>query len=53
MIIGGFSITSSPLHRDSIDLAIKRIPEGRVSVHVHDRAEVGDPVRIDGGFGAF
>ena len=52
-IIGGFSITSSPLHRDYIDLAIKRIPEGRASVHVHDRAEVGDPVMIDGGYGTF
>ena len=27
-VIGGFSITSSPLHRDYIDLAIKKIRTG-------------------------
>ena len=34
-VIGGFSITSSPLHRDYIDLAIKKIPDGRASVYLH------------------
>jgi len=52
-IIGGFSMTSSPLHRDYIELAIKRIPEGRASVYLHDRAQVGDKVIIDGGYGDF
>ena len=52
-IIGGFSITSSPLHRDYIDLAIKRIPEGRASVYLHDCVGVGDRVIIDGGYGDF
>ncbi len=52
-IIGGFSITSSPLHRDYIELTIKRIPEGRASVYLHDRVGVGDQVIIDGGYGEF
>ena len=52
-IIGGFSITSSPLHRDYIELAIKKIPEGRASVYLHDRVGIGDKVIIDGGYGDF
>ena len=52
-IIGGFSMTSSPLHRDYIELAIKRIPEGRASMYLHDRINVGDRVIIDGGYGDF
>jgi ferredoxin-NADP reductase len=52
-VIGGFSITSSPLHRDYIDLAIKKIPDGRASVYLHERVQVGDGVTIDGGYGDF
>lgn len=52
-ILGGFSITSSPLRKDSIELAIKKIPEGRASVHMHERARVGDELTIDGGHGDF
>jgi len=52
-LIGGFSITSSPVHRDYIDLAIKKIPEGRASVYLHERVRVGDVVTIDGGYGDF
>ena len=52
-VIGGFSITSSPLHRDYIDLAIKKIPDGRASVYLHERVQVGDRVTIDGGYGDF
>jgi ferredoxin-NADP reductase len=52
-LIGGFSITSSPVHRDYIDLAIKKIPDGRASVYLHERVRVGDVVTIDGGYGDF
>ena len=52
-LIGGFSITSSPLHQDYIDLAIKKIPDGQASVYLHERARVGDVVTIDGGYGDF
>jgi ferredoxin-NADP reductase len=52
-LIGGFSITSSPLHRDYLDLAIKKIPEGRASVYLHERVRVGDVVTVDGGYGDF
>lgn len=52
-IIGGFSITSSPLHRDYIELAIKKIPEGQASLYLHDCSRAGDTVIIDGGYGDF
>ena len=52
-IIGGFSMTSSPLHQDYVELAIKRIPEGQASMYMHDRISVGDRVIIDGGYGDF
>ena len=52
-LIGGFSITSSPLHRDYIELAIKKIPDGEASVYLHERVGVGDVVTIDGGYGDF
>lgn len=52
-MIGGFSITSSPVHQDYIDLAIKKIPDGRASVYLHEHVRVGDVVTIDGGYGEF
>lgn len=51
MIVGGFSVTSSPRHRGAIELAIKRIPLGEASVYLHDVAKVGDLFTVDGGYG--
>ena len=53
VVVGGFSITSSPLQKGSIELAVKKIREGRASVYLHERARVGDLITIDGGYGDF
>lgn len=53
VLVGGFSITSSPLHEDYIEIAVKKIPEGRASVRMHECVEVGDVVMVDGGYGDF
>ena len=51
--VAGLSITSSPLQKRSIELAVKKIPEGRASVYLHEKAQVGDELVIDGGYGDF
>lgn len=53
VIVGGFSITSSPLHEDYIEIAVKKIPTGRASVYMHENVEVGDVLIVDGGYGDF
>ena len=53
LIIGGFSITSSPLQKGQIELAVKRIPHGLASVYMHEHARIEDVVTIDGGHGDF
>lgn len=53
IVVGGFSITSSPLHDDYIEIAVKKLPHGRASVHMHEHIEVGDTVMFDGGYGDF
>ncbi|MSQ22897.1 MAG: FAD-dependent oxidoreductase [Dehalococcoidia bacterium] len=53
MQVGGFSITSSPLQRGSIEIAVKKIPSGVPSVYLHERARVGDSFMIEGGSGEF
>ena len=52
-VVGGFSMTSSPLRKGYVELAVKRIPEGQASVYLHDRVAVGDLVTLDGGYGDF
>ena len=52
-VVGGFSMTSSPLWKGYVELAVKRIPEGQASVHLHDKVAVGDLVTLDGGHGDF
>ena len=51
--VGGFSITSSPLQRGTIELAIKKLPHGFAANYLHQRAKVGDSFVIQGGFGGF
>ncbi|MDO8750889.1 MAG: FAD-dependent oxidoreductase [Dehalococcoidia bacterium] len=51
--VGGFSITSSPLQRGSIEIAVKKIQSGVPSVYLHERAREGDSFMIEGGFGDF
>ena len=51
--VAGFSITSSPLATETIDLAVKLVGENAVTCHLHKRAQVGDRLYIDGGQGHF
>lgn len=49
--VGGYSMTSSPLVRDSVELAIKWSDANPVTRHLHEQARVGDQVNLDGGQG--
>jgi len=49
--VGGYSMTSSPLSRGFIELAIKESEENPVTMHLHHHAHVGDEVTLDGGQG--
>ena len=47
----GYSMTSSPLSRGAIELAVKKIGENPVTLHLHERARVGDTIYVKGGQG--
>jgi ferredoxin-NADP reductase len=49
----GYSITTSPVHRGEIELAIKASARHPLSRWVHERARVGDRVRVTQGQGPF
>ncbi|MEW6591910.1 MAG: FAD-dependent oxidoreductase [Pseudomonadota bacterium] len=49
----GYSITTSPLRRGEIELAIKASARHPVARWVHERARVGDRVRVSQGQGPF
>ncbi|WP_324778542.1 ferredoxin--NADP reductase [Thiobacillus sedimenti] len=49
----GYSITTSPIHRGEIELAIKASGRHPLSRWVHERAAVGDRVRVSQGQGPF
>lgn len=49
----GYSITSSPIHPGEIELAIKASARHPVARWVHERAAVGDRVRVSQGQGPF
>ncbi len=49
----GYSITTSPIHEGGIELAIRASARHPVARWVHERAQVGDPVRISQGQGPF
>jgi ferredoxin-NADP reductase len=49
----GYSITTSPIHQGEIELAIKASARHPVARWVHERAAVGDPVRVSQGQGPF
>ncbi len=50
---GGFSITSSPLLQGFIQIAVKRLPERKASLFLHDRSKEGDEVFLMGPSGDF
>lgn len=49
----GYSITTSPIHQGEIELAIKASTRHPVARWVHERARVGDRVRVSQGQGPF
>ena len=49
----GYSITTSPIHQDGIELAVKASARHPVARWVHERARVGDHVRVSQGQGPF
>lgn len=49
----GYSITTSPVHDGNIELAIKSSARHPVARWVHERAAVGDRVRVSQGQGPF
>ena len=49
----GYSITTSPIHTGEIELAIKASTRHPVARWVHERARVGDRVRVSQGQGPF
>jgi len=49
----GYSITTSPIHQGEIELAIKSSARHPVARWAHERARVGDRVRVSQGQGPF
>ena len=49
----GYSITTSPLHQGGIELAIKASARHPVARWVHEKARVGDPVKVSQAQGPF
>lgn len=48
-----YSIASSPMEKDHIELVIGYVPEGIATTYVHQHLEVGDEVTINGPYGDF
>ncbi len=48
-----YSISSSPTHREYVDLTVKREPRGAVSRHIVDLLKVGNQVEAAGPVGRF
>jgi ferredoxin-NADP reductase len=48
-----FSIASSPLESDYIEVAVKRYPNGRMTHWLHDHAKVGQAMKVKGPQGDF
>ncbi len=48
-----YSISSSPMQRDCVDLTVRREPRGAVSRHINDLLEVGDQIETQGPVGRF
>ncbi len=51
LLVGGYSLTSSPLEGPDVELAIKQAHENRVTRYLHERAEIGEEVTLAGGQG--
>lgn len=51
--VAGYSMTSSPLTKGSIDLAVKLVGQNPVTYFLHRRAKVGDQFFVEEGQGDF
>jgi len=48
-----YSIASDPEYRHTVDLIIRRVPQGTCTVYCFEHLKVGDEVRLSGPFGDF
>jgi ferredoxin-NADP reductase len=48
-----YSISSSPTHREYVEVSVKREPRGAVSRHISDLLKVGDRIEAGGPVGRF
>ena len=49
----GYSITSTPLERDSLSIAVKKLPGAKSAIYLHEKAEVGERFFLVGPGGDF
>ena len=52
-MVRSYSISSSPTHREYVDLTVKREPRGAMSRHIVDLLTVGDQIEAAGPVGRF
>lgn len=52
-ITGGFTLVSSPVHPERVQLAIKRLQGGRAAGYMHERAQAGGELLMVGPSGDF
>src|ERR1035438_7801786 len=52
-IPGSYTISSSPIHEDYVEITAKRMEKGRVSVFLNERAKPGLEVEASGPYGRF
>lgn len=48
-----YTIASAPTRTGSVELTVKREPQGAVSAYLHDRVEAGARLKVAGPYGAF
>src|SRR5579885_2943983 len=51
LAVAGYSLTSSPTTRATVEIAVKRNPDQPVTRFLHERARVGDRLLLEGGQG--
>jgi ferredoxin-NADP reductase len=48
-----YTIASSPAQRDYVEITVKRVEQGLVSGHLHDKLKEGDRLEVSAPFGSF
>ncbi len=48
-----YTIASSPTQRDYVEVTVKRVEQGVVSGHLHDKVKEGDRLEVSAPFGSF